>query len=165
MHGGDATERVEVVHHGEESLLHLTAVPCVDDHLFALLDVECNHGFGMESEFLVFLAFCLGCVEDHEVGLEVLKFLLGGADEHIGHEMGLPCHFHDEAHVETRCLVGAAIAVNDIKSLVGKLLYGLFFQMVPYLCGDGLVVVLIFVGSPPYGVFRYLVLDKILVFR
>ena len=43
MHGGDALERLEVVHHREHTLLHLAAVPCVDDHLLLGGQVE-DHG-------------------------------------------------------------------------------------------------------------------------
>ncbi len=35
VHGSDALEGEEVVLHGEHSLLHLTAVPCVEDNLLA----------------------------------------------------------------------------------------------------------------------------------
>jgi hypothetical protein len=55
VHGGDALERVVVVHHGEHTLLHFAAVPCVDDNLLAAGDVEHNGGFGVEAEFLVVL--------------------------------------------------------------------------------------------------------------
>ena len=34
VHRGNATKRVEVVHIGEHTLLHLTAVPGVEDELY-----------------------------------------------------------------------------------------------------------------------------------
>ena len=163
VHGGDATQGIEVVHHGEHALLHLAAVPGVDDDLLALLDVEGHYGLGVEAELLVVVALGLGGVEDHEVGLEVLKLLGGGADEHIGDEVCLPGHFHDEAHADAGVGVGAAEAVYDVESLVAELLDGLFLEAVPDFGGDGLVVVLVAVGGPPYGVFGDFVAHQVLV--
>ncbi len=165
VHRCDAPERVEVVHHGEHALLHLAAVPGVDDHLLALLDVEGHHGLGMEAEFPVVLAFGLGGVEHHEVGLEVLELLLCGADEHIGHEVSLPCHFHDEAHAEACGGVGSAENIYHVEGFVAELLHRFLAQPVPYLGRDGLVVVLIAVGGPPYRILRHLVLYKVFVLR
>ena len=41
VHGSDALQRQVVVHHGEHTLLHLSAVPCVNDNLLTACDVEC----------------------------------------------------------------------------------------------------------------------------
>ena len=41
VHRSDTIEWEEVVHHREHTLLHLTAVPCVDDNLLAACSVEC----------------------------------------------------------------------------------------------------------------------------
>ena len=40
VHGSDALQRQVVVHHGEHTLLHLSAVPCVQDDLLAACDIE-----------------------------------------------------------------------------------------------------------------------------
>lgn len=50
---------VEVVHDREHSLLHLTAVPSVEDNLLVCLEVEDSSGLGVESELLVVINFCL----------------------------------------------------------------------------------------------------------
>ena len=145
VHRSDATERIEVVHHREHTLLHFAAIPSVDDHLLTLLDVESNYSLRVETEFLVVFAFSLRSVEYHEVGLELLEFFFCGADEHVGNEVSLPSHLHDEAHAHASALVGAAEDVDYIESLVFELLDSLLAELVPHLSGDGLVVILIFI--------------------
>ena len=119
----------------------------------------------MESQLLVVLDLSLGCVEDNEIRLEVLELLLSRTDEHIGDEVSLPGDFHDEADAQTGCGVCSAEAVNDIEDLVGELLDSLLAQVVPYFGGDGLVVVLIFFSSPPYGVLGHFILYQVFIFR
>ncbi len=58
---------------------------------------------------------------------------------------------------KTCSLVGAAEQVYNVKSLVAELFNCLFAKLVPYFCGDRLVVILIFFGGAPYGVFCNLV--------
>ena len=164
VHGSHALEGKVVVHDGEHTLLHFTAVPGVDDDLHTLGEVEGHAGLGVDAEFFPVGYFGLRCVQNHEVGLEVLKLILGGAHEHIGHEVSLPCHFHDEAYSQTGVLVGAAESVDNIQGLVGQLLVGDSLQGVPGLGSDGLVVVLVFVGSPPDGIVGNCVVNKELVF-
>ncbi len=78
--------------------------------------------------------------------------------------MSLPCNLHDETYFKTCSLVGAAEQVYNVKSLVAELFNCLFAKLVPYFCGDRLVVILIFFGGPPYGVFCNLVFYEIFVF-
>ena len=164
VHRSNAAEGVEVVHHREHTLLHFAAVPGVDDYLFALLDVERNNSLGVEAEFFVFLAFSFRSVEYNEIRLEVLEFLLIGADKHVGHEVSLPCHFHNEADAHAGAGVSAAVAVYNVESLVAELFDSDVAEIVPYFGCDGLVIVFVFVGCPPYGVFSYFVLNQIFVF-
>ena len=63
--------------------------------------------------------------------------------------MGLPCDLHDETDLEARILVGAAESVHDIEFLARQFLGSEFLQLLPGSLRNGLVVVLIFVGSPP----------------
>ena len=63
--------------------------------------------------------------------------------------MGLPCDLHDETDLEARILVGAAERVHDIEFLARQLLGSEFLQLLPGSLRNRLVVVLIFIGSPP----------------
>ncbi len=157
MHGGHAVQRQEVVHHGEQTLLHLAAVPGVEDDLLTGGDVEDGGGLGVEAQLLEVLHLSLGGVVGDEVGLEVLQLLLSGGDEHILDEVGLPRHLHDEAHGHAGVGVGAAEHVHYVELLVGQLLDGQGLAGVPGLLRGGLVVVFELVGSPPHGVLGVLV--------
>ena len=152
VHRGDAFQGQVVVHHREHTFLHFTAVPGVDDNLFARGEVEDNGCLAVEAEFLVVGQFGLGGVVDDEVGLEVLEVLGGGADEHIGHEVSLPCHFHDEADGHAGVLVCAAETVDNEEGLVREFFDCEFLACFPGLFGSGLVIVLVFFGCPPDGV-------------
>ena len=52
VHGCDALQREVVVHHGEHTLLHLAAVPGVEDNLLLAAYVEGDAGVAAESELL-----------------------------------------------------------------------------------------------------------------
>ena len=152
MHGGHALQGQVVVHHGEHALLHLAAVPGVQDDLLTGGEVEDGGGLGVQAQLLIVLHLGLGGVVGDEVGLEVLQLLLGGLNEHVFHEVGLPCHLHDEADGHTGVVVGAAEHVHDEQPLVGQLLLGQLLAGVPGLLRGGLVVVLELVRGPPHGV-------------
>ena len=53
VHGSHALQRQEVVHHGEHTLLHLAAVPGVDDDLLLAGDVEQHSSLGVQAQLLV----------------------------------------------------------------------------------------------------------------
>ncbi len=150
VHRGDALLGQVVVHHREHAFLHLAAIPGVDDHLLARSGVEHDSGFAVQAEFLEVGHLGLRCVEHYEVGLEVGKFLSRGLDEHIGHEVSLPCHFNDEAHSHAGVVVGAAEAVYHVEFLVAELVDGDLLDLLPCSFGDRLVVVGVFLGCPPY---------------
>ncbi len=163
MHGRDALERQVVVHHGEHALLHLAAVPGVEDHLLPAGDVEDHGGLGVEAQLLEVLHLGLGGGIDHEVGLESLLLLGGGLDEHVAHEVGLPGHLHDEADGHAGVGVGAAEGVHHVQLLVGELLLGDLLHRSPGLLAGGMVVVLVALGGPPDGVLGVLVHDDELI--
>ena len=169
MHSRDALEGKIVVHHGEHTLLHLTAVPCVEDDLLLAGYIECNASVAPEAKFLVVLNPCLGSAVDDEVRL-LVEFGLGlGTDEHIGHEMSLPCNLHNETNLHAGILVGAAESVDDKESLAGKLLEREFLDLFPNFLGHLVVVVGIAFSSPPYfsgsTFFGSLVIDNVFVLR
>ncbi len=163
MHGGDAPQGEVVVHHGEHTLLHLAAVPGVDNNLLPAGDVEHGSGLGMEAQLLVVFHLGLGGVINHEVRLEAFQLRLGGTDEHILHKVGLPGHLHDEADGHAGIGVGAAEGIHHKEPLAGKLLDGDVLYHTPGLFGGGVVVVLVLVGGPPDGVLGVLVHDDELI--
>ena len=163
MHGGHALQRQEVVHHGEHTLLHLAAVPGVDDDLLLAGDVESNAGLAVQAQLLVVLDLSLGSVVDNEVRLEVLQFLSGGLDKHVGDKVCLPGHLHDEADSHAGVLVGAAESIDNEQALVAQLLLGDVLNGSPSGLGHGVVVVLVLVAGPPNGVLGVLVHDDVLV--
>src|SRR3712207_5653458 len=164
-HRSDTLQRQVVVHHREHTLLHFTTVPCVKDNLFLAGYVEYNGCFRVQTEFLVVFNLCLRGVVNDEVGLLIEFFLIYGADEHVSYEVSLPCYLHDEANLHAGILVGAAETVNYEEALVRKLFLSQCVNNVPSFLAGLLVVVLIFVRSPPYCVVRVLVVNDELVLR
>ena len=166
VHGGDAAQRIEVVHNREHALLHFAAVPGVQNDLFVRREVKDNSGFAIKAEFLVVFDLGLGGVIHDEVGLaEVREFFFRRTDEHVAHEVSLPGHFHDETHLQTCRFVGAAERIDNEKTLVGQLLNGQVLNGIPCRFAHGLVVVLVRVARPPNGVLGGVVLDEELIFR
>ena len=165
MHGSHAAQRQEVVHHGEDTFLHLAAVPGAADEGHALGEVEGHEDLAVQAHLLPVRVGGLAGIQHHEVGLEVGQFLLRGADEHVLHEMGLPSHLRHEADLHAGVLVGAAVAVHHIHLLAGKLLLAEHPEVLPRLVVDGLVVGTLLVGIvPPHVVFSVLVFHDIFVF-
>ena len=163
VHGSNALQRQVVVHHGEHALLHLTAVPGVDNHLLAAGGVEGHASLAVQTELLVVFHLGFRSAVNHEVGLEVGQFLSRRLDEHVGHEVSLPGHFHHEAHGHAGVLVGAAEGVNHVHLLAAELLLGYFLHLGPHVFAHRVVVVLISLAGPPYGVLRVLVHHDVLV--
>ena len=87
-----------------------------------LVMLNSNSSLGVQAQLLVVLDLGLGSVVNNEIRLEVLQLLSGGTDEHIGNEVCLPGHFHDETHCHAGILVGAAESIHDVQALVGQLL-------------------------------------------
>ena len=164
VHGSNTLKRQIVVHHREHTLLHFSAVPGVYDNLFAAGDIEHNGGFGIETEFLVIFHFSLGSIVDYEIGLEVFEFFFGGFNEHVGYEMSLPCYFHNETDSHAGIFVCAAECVYDKQTLIGKLFLCDILNCRPCFLRCGMVVVFIFVRSPPHCILGIFVHNDELVF-
>ena len=79
--------------------------------------------------------------------------------------MCLPCNFNDETHAEACCGVRAAEAVHYIELLAGEFLECEVFQHVPGFNRSLFVVVLVFVGCPPYGVLACFIVNDEFVLR
>ena len=152
MHRSDTLQWQVVVHHREHTLLHFTAVPCVDDNLFAAGSVECYASLRVQAEFLIVLNLGLRCIVNNEVRCERFKFFSSRADKHVGYEVCLPCYLNDEAYSHASVLVSTAEAINYIEVLVRKLLLGNFLNLCPYSFAHGVVIVLVFRSCPPYCV-------------
>ena len=166
VHGSDAAQRVQVVHDREDTLLHFTAVPSVQDNLFVGLQVEYSSCLRVQTQFLVVVNLSLGSVERYEIGFAVVgQFFFCRTDEHVLYEVCLPCYFHDETYFQTSSGVGAAECIHNEQTLAGELLNGFGLQVGPSCFGAGLVVVLVSVRSPPYSVLAGFVINEEFIFR
>ena len=158
VHRGDALERQQVVHVGEHTLLHLTAVPGVDDHLHLLRKVEDYGRLRVQAQLLVVRNLGFRSVKHHEIGLAVvLQFGVRRTDEHVLHEVSLPGHLHDETDLQTRVLVGTAERIDHVELLARELLRSDLLELLPGSLRYGLVVVLVLVRRPPDRILRGLV--------
>ena len=157
VHGSNALQRQVVVHHGEQTLLHLAAVPGVENDLLAALDVEHRGSLRVQTQLLVVLDLCLGSVVAYKVRLKALQLLSGGLDEHVLDKVRLPGDLHDKANCHTGVLVGAAEAVYHIELFAGELLDSQLFAGCPGFFGSRMVVVGIFGRCPPYGVLAHVI--------
>ena len=71
--------------------------------------------------------------------------------------MCLPCNFHNETNCHAGILVSTAEAIYHIKLLIGELLLGNFLYGSPCFLRSRMVVVLVLIGGPPYGVLGILI--------
>ncbi len=152
MHGSNALQRQIVVHHGEHALLHLTAVPGVDNNLLTGGDVEDYGCLGVQPELFIVGNLSLGSVVNNEIRLEGLQLFIGRFDEHVAYEVCLPCDLHDETDGHAGILVSSAVSINNEQSLVGELLLCDVLYCFPCFLGSRMVIILVLIGSPPYGV-------------
>ena len=150
VHRSHTLERKQVVHVGEDTFLHLSAVPRVEDHLLFFRQVEYHGRFGVQAQFLVVYHLGFGCVEGYEIRFAVVgQFFFGRTDEHVLDKVSLPSHLHDEAHLDAGVFVRSAEGIHHVEVFVGKFLDGQFLQHVPRLGRNGLVVVLVTFRGPP----------------
>jgi hypothetical protein len=110
---------LEVVHDGEDALLHLAGVLCAeDDHLHAL-EVDLDGGGGAHALGEAVSGELAGVVDD-KVGLaELGELVLGGADEHVVHEEGVVGAGTDDADLDAVLGIPAGEAVKDIDEVAG----------------------------------------------
>ena len=165
VHSSDALQRKVIVHHGEDTLLHLAAVPCVDDNLLTACDVESSSCLGVHAHLFVVLNLRLGSVVNDEIGLIGLELFRGRLDEHVLDEVCLPGNLNDETNCHAGVLVGAAESIHYIELLIGELFFGNVLEDCPVLLGERVVVIGILGSCPPNGVLGVLIHDDIFVFR
>ena len=165
VHRSHPLQRQEVVHVREHTLLHFASVPGIEDNLHLFGQVEHDRGLRIQAQFLVVLHLRFRCVQHYEIGFPVVFQLFGGrTDEHVGHEMSLPSHFHNEADFQTRVLISSAKGIHDEQALVRQFLVGQLLERLPALLADGLVVVLVLVRSPPDRIFGGIVQHEEFIF-
>ena len=146
-------------------ILHLSAVPCVDDNLLTACDVEYYCCLRVQTQLFVILNFCFGCVVYNEIRLEVLKLFCCRFDEHVSYEMCLPSYLNDEADSHTGIFICTAECIYNEQSFVGELFFCDLFYCCPCFLGCRMVIVFVLIGSPPYSIFRILVHNDVFVFR
>ncbi len=140
VHGGDPLQGQVVVHDRENPFLHLSPVPGTTDDSPLFTEIEEYEDIGIEPLFLPLRIGYLGCVEHHEIGFEILQFLLGGPYEHVFDEMGLPGHFHDKTHLQPGILIGAAVTVHHKEPFSRKLPGGQFISVFPDILRNRFVI-------------------------
>ncbi|OPZ95303.1 MAG: hypothetical protein BWY72_02178 [Bacteroidetes bacterium ADurb.Bin416] len=58
----------------------------------------------------------LRSIKGYEIRFTVIgQFVVRRTNEHIGYEVSLPCHFHDEAHFHAGIFVGAAERIDNVQ--------------------------------------------------
>ncbi len=165
VHAGDTTQREEVVLHREHTLLHLTTIPSIQDHLLLAGHVEDNGSLRVQAQLFPVGHLSLRCVVNDEIGLLLKVSLCLRTNEHVGHEVSLPCHLHDEANLHAGVAVSAAETVDDIQLLVGELFLSKLLHSLPGLNACAVVVVVILIAVPPHGVVRGSVINDELILR
>ena len=163
VHGSNALQGKVVVHHGEHALLHFAAVPGVQDHLFMAGNVKGDAGFRIQPQLLVVFYRSLGRFVNYEVRLKVLQFFFRRRNEHILYKVGLPCHFHNEADGHAGSLVGAAESVYHKQPFTAEMFYSQFLYSLPGFLAHTVVVVRIFIRSPPDSIFGIFIFHNVFV--
>ena len=165
MHGSDTLQRQIVVHHREHTLLHLAAVPCIDYNLLTACYIEYYSSLGIKSKLLIVFYLCLGCIVDNEIRFKVFQFLVGRNNEHVLYKMCLPCHFHNESDGHACILVSTTEGIYNIELLITQFVDCNFLNCFPGLNACRMVIILVFIGCPPYSVLGVFVHDNKFVFR
>ena len=122
VHGSNAFQRQQVVHHGEHTFLHFAAVPGAANQLDTLSQVESHEVFRVQTLLFPLWVGALSAVHHDEIRFKINQLFVAWADEHVFDEMRLPGNFGNEAHGKTGIGVSAAECINDKQALAGKLL-------------------------------------------
>ena len=107
-------DRLQVVHDGEDTLLHLTSVfGTENDHLHSL-EVDLNRGGGSHTGGESVGGELTGVVDD-KVGFTKVSELLGrGSDQHVVHEQGVVGSGSDDSDLDSVFWVPTREAVEDV---------------------------------------------------
>ena len=119
VHGGDAAQGQQVVHHGEHPLLHLATVPGAADELDALGQVESDEVFRIQPLRLPVRIHAFRAVHHNEVRFKIMQFVFIRADKHVFDEVSLPGHLGNKADFQAGIGIGAAEAVHHKQAFAG----------------------------------------------
>ena len=151
----------QVVHDGEDALLHLAGVLAAEDDELAGAEVEHDAG-GVVHALDGGVGGAEAGVVDGVVGVPVGgQFVFSGADEHVPHEEGVVGSRADDPHLDLRLGVPAGVAVDDVELVaLVKIIKGDLLVLLERRLGDGDVDV-----APPDVVVACGLVDDPLVFR
>lgn len=107
-----------VEQNGEDTLLHLTSVLSTEDDHLLVGEVDGNGGGGGHT-----LSEAVGrertSVVDDIVGVEVVKLLTLGADQHVAHEESVVGTSANNANADAVALIPTGVTVDDIDAVAG----------------------------------------------
>jgi hypothetical protein len=107
-----------VEQNGEDTLLHLTGVLSTeDDHL--LVGEVNSHGGGRGHTLCEAVGGERAGVVDDIVGVEVLKVLARGTDQHVAHEESVVGTSANNANADAVALIPAGVTIDDIDAVTG----------------------------------------------
>ena len=107
MHGHHPLGRQEIVHDGEDRLLHLAGIGGAADQDQLLGEVDRDHGLG-HAAMARRIGIEAGQVDDGEFRIKAFQLFGGGADQQLMHEQRVPGIFGDHPHPDAVGEVGAA---------------------------------------------------------
>ena len=85
--------------------------PCSEDDGYSLFNVERNGNFRIQVVLLPLFVHLRTRVYNSKIGLEAVELLASlRSDEHVGHEMLLPCQFMHESDALLRVEICPAIS-------------------------------------------------------
>lgn len=113
--------RHEVVHNGEDSLLHLSGILRAENHHLSLLEVQRNCGI-VHNIGDVLVRSELSSIEDVVVRsiLEItVKLGLSRFDKHVGHEESMVRTSADDSNPDPVLRVPASISIDHVQFTTG----------------------------------------------
>ncbi len=119
VHREDALAGHQIVHDGEDALLHLAGVLGAEDDRLASLEVEVDAGLRRHPFGQAIGGELAGVVDDEVRLAEVSEFLGGWADEHRVHEQGVIRPRADDADLQPILGVPAGEGIDAVEPPAG----------------------------------------------
>ena len=112
-------DRLQVVHNGEDTLLHFTGVLGTQDNHFHSLEVDFDRSSGSHTGSESVGRELSGVVDD-EVGFAVVfELLRRWSDQHVVHEQGVVGSGSDDSDLDSVLRIPTGEAVKDVDVLTG----------------------------------------------